>query len=342
VWSTGFFDKNVVGTANALAGGWGNAGGGITYFLMPAIFDSLVGDRGLTPHVAWRVAFIVPFIVITCTAGLMILLTPDTPTGRWADRHLAAQQNLQAHGVHATGIIDIPGNITDKKERSSSNAGVATPTSESDEKNLQQEAAIAVAKHTYDHEAQMGEKDMLETARGEIVVKPSMKEAMEVIFSLQTFMLGFCYFNSFGAELAINSILGSYYLKNFPSLGQTGTGQWAAMFGLLNVVFRPLGGIAGDLIYKYTKNLWLKKALIHFVGVVTGILLIIIGVTNPHDQSTSKLSLFAALSLMHRLTSSLKCSASLPSWLSFSNPATVPSTHSCRTCTLTPTASSPA
>lgn len=25
-----FFDKNVVGTANALAGGWGNSGGGIT------------------------------------------------------------------------------------------------------------------------------------------------------------------------------------------------------------------------------------------------------------------------------------------------------------------------
>ena len=30
VWTTGFFDKNVVGSANALAGGWGNAGGGIT------------------------------------------------------------------------------------------------------------------------------------------------------------------------------------------------------------------------------------------------------------------------------------------------------------------------
>lgn len=26
VWCTGFFDKNVVGTANAFAGGWGNAG----------------------------------------------------------------------------------------------------------------------------------------------------------------------------------------------------------------------------------------------------------------------------------------------------------------------------
>lgn len=39
VWSTGFFDKNVVGSANALIGGWGNAGGGITYFLMPLIYD---------------------------------------------------------------------------------------------------------------------------------------------------------------------------------------------------------------------------------------------------------------------------------------------------------------
>lgn len=30
VWCTGFFDKSIVGTANSLAGGWGNAGGGIT------------------------------------------------------------------------------------------------------------------------------------------------------------------------------------------------------------------------------------------------------------------------------------------------------------------------
>ena len=29
VWTTGFFDKNVVGTANSLTGGLGNMGGGI-------------------------------------------------------------------------------------------------------------------------------------------------------------------------------------------------------------------------------------------------------------------------------------------------------------------------
>jgi NNP family nitrate/nitrite transporter-like MFS transporter len=30
VWTTGFFDKNIIGTANALVAGWGNSGGGIT------------------------------------------------------------------------------------------------------------------------------------------------------------------------------------------------------------------------------------------------------------------------------------------------------------------------
>jgi MFS transporter, NNP family, nitrate/nitrite transporter len=30
VWTTGFFDKSVVGSANALAAGLGNAGGGVT------------------------------------------------------------------------------------------------------------------------------------------------------------------------------------------------------------------------------------------------------------------------------------------------------------------------
>lgn len=30
VWTTAFYDKNIIGTANALAAGWGNSGGGIT------------------------------------------------------------------------------------------------------------------------------------------------------------------------------------------------------------------------------------------------------------------------------------------------------------------------
>lgn len=33
-WTTTFFDKTIVGTANAFSGGWGNLGGGVTPAVM--------------------------------------------------------------------------------------------------------------------------------------------------------------------------------------------------------------------------------------------------------------------------------------------------------------------
>jgi NNP family nitrate/nitrite transporter-like MFS transporter len=297
VWSTGFFgkdtkvqtcfqlltstDKNVVGSSNALTGGWGNAGGGITYFVMPAIFDSLVQKQHLSLHVAWRVSFIVPFILITVTAISMLIFCPDTPTGKWADRHLAIQNNFQAHGTHVlSDVVTVPGSITDRKI-----GGTATPTS-GDEKCMDEEADIARAKHgSFKNEATMGQQEMLDAARGEVVVKPTFKEAVGVIFSLQTASVAACYFCSFGAELAVNSILGAYYLENFPKLGQTGTGRWAAMFGLLNVVFRPLGGMVSDAIYRKTHSIWHKKIWLHALAVLTGAFLIAIGVVDSRSHS---------------------------------------------------------
>lgn len=292
VWSTGFFDKNVVGTANALTGGWGNAGGGITYFVMPAIFDSLVSNQHLSAHVSWRVSFVVPFILITFTAICLFLLCQDTPTGKWSDRQMAVQQNLQAHGVTKGGLVNVPGGITDPAHKS---LGTSTPTS--DEKRIDEETGIATAKHgAFDHEASMGEKEMLDTARGEVIVKPSFKEAMSVIFTPQTAVVAFYYFCSFGAELAINSVLGTYYLKNFPKLGQTGTGRWAAMFGLLNVVFRPLGGLVSDVLYKKTGSVWSKKIWLHSLAIICGAFQIAIGLKDSHDKSTM-FGLVAAMAL---------------------------------------------
>jgi NNP family nitrate/nitrite transporter-like MFS transporter len=109
---------------------------------------------------------------------------------------------------------------------------------------------------------------------------------MRVIFTPQTATVAACYFCSFGAELAINSILGAYYLKNFPKLGQTGTGRWAAMFGLLNVVFRPLGGIVADAVYKKTGTVWSKKIWLHSLAVICGAFQIAIGLVNSHSHST--------------------------------------------------------
>ena len=279
VWSTGFFDKNIVGTANAFTGGFGNSGGGVTYFLMPAIFDSLVSNQHLSAHVAWRVAFIVPFIAICAVAIAMLICCPDTPTGKWSDRHNSVQQSLVAHGI--TGdVVDIPGGLSEKPAHS---PGSNSPSGGSTGK-LEYDAS---GKRTgsFDHEAQLGEQQMLDIARGEVIVKPSLKEAMHVIISPQTLVTAGCYFCSFGAELSINSILGAYYLKNFAKLGQTGTGRWAAMFGLLNIVFRPLGGIVSDLLYR-NFGVWGKKGLLHTYGIITGAFLIAIGITNSLDRNT--------------------------------------------------------
>ncbi|OWP01234.1 hypothetical protein B2J93_5514 [Marssonina coronariae] len=274
VWSTGFFDKNVVGTSNALTAGWGNAGGGITYFVMPAIYDSLHLDRHLTPHVAWRVTFIIPFILITSVAICLFVLCQDTPTGQWSERHMAVQRNLQTQGFIGGNIVPVPGAITDRKL-----SGNSSPMMYPDGKQLDEEAGVTRAKHdSMNNQATIGEQDMVEIARGEVVEKPTVKEFISVVFSPQTAVVAFCYFCSFGAE---------YYLKNFPKLLQTGSGRWAAMFGLLNVVFRPLGGLVADTLFLGTKrNLWSKKIWLHALGVITGAFLITIGLLDSHSQAT--------------------------------------------------------
>src|SRR6478672_2907044 len=53
------FAPNVKGTANAISGGWGNLGGGVTNMVMPLIFATIVG-MGYTNGEAWRYAMLVP------------------------------------------------------------------------------------------------------------------------------------------------------------------------------------------------------------------------------------------------------------------------------------------
>jgi len=79
---------------------------------MPATFDSLVSSSGLKPYVAWRIAFVVPFTLITSTGVGMLLFSEDTPTGKWADRAVAVEQNLKpqkSRTVNAQGgVLDKP------------------------------------------------------------------------------------------------------------------------------------------------------------------------------------------------------------------------------------------
>jgi NNP family nitrate/nitrite transporter-like MFS transporter len=292
VWTTGFFDKNIVGTANSIAAGFGNAGGGITYFAMPAIYNSFVTQQGLTPHVAWRVSFVVPGILIVSVATLLILLCPDTPTGKWSERMQAAPEKHAA--IESTTIVDIPGHVSEKDTKTAdlSSNGTYSPNTQtrSNSTTNSDEKKSDIKPHTSsDPEAQFGEqRDLDETTTtntsAEIIQPPTLAQILAISSSPQTLVTGAAYFCTFGAELAVNSILGSYYTQRFPSLDAQQTGNWAAMFGLMNVVWRPLGGVVGDVAYHYTHgSVWAKKILLHAYGVGTGVMLLVIGLVDPGE-----------------------------------------------------------
>ncbi len=279
MWSTAFFDKNTVGTSNALAAGWGNAGGGITYFAMPAILDSLVKNQGLDSHVAWRVSFIVPFILILATALGMIFLCPDTPTGPWSARHRAVNRQL------TTRDMFVPTAKPNKGRDSRCN---------SDDKIELNHPSFQVDENVED--PVIAEQDLLAAASWELVEKPTVAQSTRAVLSLPTFTLLATYFCSFGSELAVISFLGSYYNHKFPTLGQTGSGNWASMFGLLNFVTRPLGGFISDALYRPTGSVWARKLWLITVGLLAGVFFCIIGFVDP-DSKAQLLGLMVGLAI---------------------------------------------
>lgn len=76
------FAPNIKGTANAVTGGWGNLGGGVTNMVMPLIFAAIVG-AGFTKAEAWRYAMIVPGVMMLIIAFLYNKYTKDTPNGNY-------------------------------------------------------------------------------------------------------------------------------------------------------------------------------------------------------------------------------------------------------------------
>lgn len=76
------FAPKIKGTANAVAGGWGNLGGGVTNMLMPVVFAAIV-TMGYTKSQAWRYAMILPGVLLLVMAFVYYKYTKDTPAGNF-------------------------------------------------------------------------------------------------------------------------------------------------------------------------------------------------------------------------------------------------------------------
>jgi len=75
------FSRSIVGTANAVTAGWGNLGGGVTQWVMPLLFGA-IAEFGADKFLSWRLAMVVPGLLMLFTGIAYYFLTEDTPDGR--------------------------------------------------------------------------------------------------------------------------------------------------------------------------------------------------------------------------------------------------------------------
>lgn len=79
------FAPNIVGTANAVTGGWGNLGGGVTNLVMPLIAAAFAGMGLVSQADSWRLAMVVPGLILLVMAFVYYKYTKDTPAGNFKD-----------------------------------------------------------------------------------------------------------------------------------------------------------------------------------------------------------------------------------------------------------------
>jgi len=82
--TSAMFGSNVIGSANAIAAGWGNLGGGLAQIIMPLIFAGFVA-LGFTNSLAWRYSMVIPGAAMILMGFIYYKFTQDTPEGNFKD-----------------------------------------------------------------------------------------------------------------------------------------------------------------------------------------------------------------------------------------------------------------
>jgi NNP family nitrate/nitrite transporter-like MFS transporter len=85
------FAPHIVGSANALTAGWGNLGGGVVQFAMPLLFSAFLA-AGAGQWWCWRLAMIVPGVMLAATGVAYYYFTRDTLDGDFVELRKGEEQ----------------------------------------------------------------------------------------------------------------------------------------------------------------------------------------------------------------------------------------------------------
>ena len=162
------FAPNIVGTANAVAGGWGNLGGGVTNLVMPLVAGVFVALGYSSEADSWRYAMVVPGVILLVMAGIYYKYTKDTPQGNYSE--IKRQAKVKTRGTFLVAMKDY-----------------------------------------------------------------------------RTWILALAYACCFGIEITVDNVAAIFFVDNF-NTSMVMAGALAAIFGMMNLFARALGGIVSDKV----------------------------------------------------------------------------------------------
>ncbi|KAI9569814.1 major facilitator superfamily domain-containing protein [Boletus coccyginus] len=275
-WTTTFFDKNVVGSANAIVGGLGNSGGGVTFLVMTALYDGLL-SAGLVPTVAWRAAFaIVPVPCLLLVSLAILVFGTDHPAGKWCDRHKAI-----AYGRENPESTNAPADSDERVYDTLNNS-----RADLEKKSRQTDIQVTGA----------GVQDMnMVSELDYAVTEPlTLGLALKIAFTPLTWLPALGYFTTLGYELAMNTNLAHIFLSLYKSesFSNTEAGYLTCTFGFMNIFAR---GYLGDLAYRRW-GVAGKKYLGIILGIAQGFLSI--GLVIYIDRDDPSLSVMVCMIIM--------------------------------------------
>ncbi|GMF28728.1 unnamed protein product [Phytophthora lilii] len=84
-WTSCMFSREVVGSANAIAAGWGNLGAGATYLITPLIFDLVTVNHAVLDNYGWRLTLIFPALIMVIVGICTYFFSDDSPQGNYVE-----------------------------------------------------------------------------------------------------------------------------------------------------------------------------------------------------------------------------------------------------------------
>jgi NNP family nitrate/nitrite transporter-like MFS transporter len=84
-WTSSMFSMEVVGSANAIAAGWGNLGAGATYLITPLLFDLVTMGGGISDNYGWKITLLFPALLMIAIGIVTYLFSDDCPQGNYVE-----------------------------------------------------------------------------------------------------------------------------------------------------------------------------------------------------------------------------------------------------------------